>query len=105
MVAQYPYVLQVLSISGARQDADGNFIPQQKNWVNLCRCRDEAGSGKTVTMTSGEAYPYSFLIQMPKGVAAIAAGTQVRVMDGVAVRAAGKVIYSRKDQLHSRTWV
>lgn len=104
MVQQYPYILQVLFLTGGTQDADGNYIPQTETWANLCRCRDESGNGKTVALTDGEAYPYNFLVQMPKGVEAIKAGTQIRVVDGSAIRATGKVVYSRKDQLHSRAW-
>ena len=104
MVSQYPYILQVLSITGTK-DENGNWIAGTENWINLTRCRDEAGSGKKVTGIDGSSHDYSFLIQMPQGVEAIAAGTKVRVVDGAAVRATGLVIYSRKDQFHSRVWV
>jgi hypothetical protein len=104
VASQYPYVLQVLLLTGNTQDADGNYIPQTETWTNLCRCRDESGNGKSISTVDGEIYPYSFLIQMPKGVDPLAPGTQVRVMDGSTVRATGKVVYSRKDQLHSRAW-
>jgi hypothetical protein len=88
------------------KDADGNPIPPSEDWVNLTRCRDEAGNGKAITLSDGTQQQYSYLIQMPKGVEAIAFDKKVRVLDSANnVRAEGKVIYSRKDQLHSRIWL
>lgn len=105
MVVQYPYILQVLFLTGSTQDANGNYQEQTETWANYCRCRDEAGAGKKVTTVDGNVHDYSYLIQMPRGVEAIAPGTMVQVMQGSEVRAKGKVIYSRKDQMHSRIWV
>lgn len=105
MVRQYPYVLQVLELTGGGFDSNGNPIPPSETWMNLTRCRDEAGNGKKVTLNDGNVHEYAFLIQMPKGVEAIQPGKKVRVMDGADVRARGEVVYSRRDQLHSRAWV
>lgn len=105
MVSQYPYILQVLNLLGGGYDENGNPIPPSEQWINYCRCRDEAGNGRTVTTQDGVQHQYSFLVQMPKGVDEVKAGTKVKVVDGSDVRASGEVIYSRKDQLHSRLWV
>lgn len=102
---QYPYTLQVLFQGPDTQDAAGNIVPGASNWVNLTRCRDEDGRGKKVTLNDGNVHEYSLLIQMPKGVDALKPGTLIKVLDGSNVRAEGKIIYSRKDQLHSRAWV
>jgi hypothetical protein len=105
MVSQYPYTLQVLLPGPDTQDAAGNIIPGTANWVNLTRCRDEDGRGKKVTLSDGNEHQFTFLIQMPKGVEALKAGTNVKVMEGSTVRAEGKVLYSRKGQMHTQTWV
>jgi len=105
MISQYPYILQVLFLTGGGTDENGNPISPSETWVNLTRCRDEAGNGRLITTVDGQQHQYSFLVQMPKGVEAVALGSQIRVVDGVEVRATGKVVYSRKDQMHSRLWV
>lgn len=106
MVKQYPYTLQVLYMTGGGKDSDGNIIPPSDDWVNYSRCRDEAGNGKPITLTDGTQSQYSYLIQMPKGVEALEFGKPVQVLDSEGnIRAKGKVIYSRKDQLHSRAWL
>lgn len=102
---QYPYILEVLYLSGGGQDADGNAIEPTKNWLALARCRDEAGNGKSVATQDGIVHQFSFLVQLPKGVEAFKAGTQIRVKDGAEIRCLGSVIYSRKDQFHTRLWV
>lgn len=105
MVRQYPYILQVQSGEKPVQDENGNWVGGQTTWINLCRCRDENGSGKPLKMADGTSVVYSFLIQMPNGVEALKAGTLVRVVDGSQIREQGAVLYSRKDQLHSRAWI
>lgn len=103
---QYPYVLQVLHVSDSEQDDNGNWSDGTETWVNHCRCRDEAGKGKQVADADNAVHHYSFLIQKPEGVEPIPTGTKVRVIEGGSkVRCEGTVIYSRKDEFHSRTWV
>lgn len=105
MVRQYPYTLQQQIVSGGGKDDNGNYTAPSNNWVDICYCRDEHGNGKKVTLTDGNSYEYSFLIQLPRGTEPLAPGTKVRVMDNNEVRAIGDVVHSRKDQLHSRIWV
>ncbi|MFB5946122.1 hypothetical protein [Albibacterium profundi] len=102
---QYPYILQISIINPSTKDENGNWSEETESWVNLCRCRDEAGKGKKVTDSDNTIHEYTFLIQKPEGVEPIKKGTKVRVMEGNVKRAEGTVIYSRKDKFHSRTWV
>jgi len=104
-IKQYPYQLLVLTIVENGKDEDGNNLPPTENWEFYCNCRDEAGNGKPINNVDGASVVYSFLIQMPEGVEAIPAGTKVMVTDGLPVRCTGSIIYSRKDQFHSRAWV
>lgn len=105
MVRQYPYILQSLTIADGGPDQDGNYQPATETWSDVCICRDEAGNGKKLTLADGSVHEYSYLVQMPKGTEPIDSGTKIRVMDGGEIRATGEVLYSRKDQLHSRLWV
>lgn len=105
MVAQYPYTLEVLVLSGGGYDNAGNPIDPTESWQVVSKCRDEAGNGKKVSLTDNSVYEYAFLIQLPRGVEAVEAGTKVRVVNRTEVRCSGDVVYSRKDQLHSRIWV
>jgi len=105
MVVQYPYTLEVLKHIGGTYDPAGNPIPSQEVWQQLAKCRDEAGNGKKVSLSDNTVNEYAFLVQLPKGTEAVPVDTIIRVMDGQTVRCTGKVIYSRKDQLHSRLWV
>ena len=105
MISQYPYTLQVLSITGETQDGDGNWIPGTPSWAFLSYCRDEAGSGKEVVGEDGNSHVSTAIIFLPKGTPAVAAGTRVRVLNGDIVRLEDEVVYSRQDQLHSRIWV
>lgn len=102
---QYPYILQICVISPSIQDENGNYTGGAEAWVNLCRCRDEAGKGKAVTDSDNVKHEYTLLIQKPVNVEPISNGTKVRVVDGSTTRAEGSVIYSRKDKFHSRTWI
>lgn len=107
MSMQYPYRLEKFIVNESWQDENGDFIPEQSKWEFVCKCRDEAGNGKQIQGTDGTIYTYSSLIQCPKGVGLIDTGTKVRVkdiMNNVRVLEA-PVIYSRKDQLHTRIWV
>ena len=105
MVKQYPYQLEVLSIPETVFDEKGNIIPAVETWNSIANCRDESGHGKKVTMADGLSYDYSFLVQLPKGVEAVEVGKTVRVLSDGETRCQGVVIYSRKDQLHTRLWV
>ena len=105
MVKQYAYQLEVLSIPDTVFDEKGNIIPPVETWNLVANCRDESGHGKKVTMADGLSYDYSFLVQLPKGVEAVEVGKRVRVLSVDHVRCEGVVIYSRKDQLHTRLWV
>ncbi len=105
MVVQYPYTLEVLNLIDGGQDAEGNILKPTEEWVKVCNCRDEAGNGKKITLTDNSIHEFAFLVQMPKGTTAIEPGRTIRVLDGLNVRCTGKVVYSRKDQLHSRLWV
>lgn len=106
MVIQYPYTLEKKVLQEAIQETNGNWQEQVETWVKVCNCRDEAGNGKTVQTADGTAYHYTALIQCPKGVEAIKVNTSIRVVDQDGnIRISGKVIFSRKDQLHSRQWL
>lgn len=105
MVVQYPYILEMLVRSGGGYDNAGNPIPSFEDWVSVGKCRDEAGNGKKVTLSDNTVHEYSFLVQCPKGTPAIEKGTTIRIMEGNIIRCQGEVIYSRKDQLHTRLWV
>lgn len=105
MITQYPYQLQVLTQGESVQDANGDWVTPATVWIDYCKCRDEAGNGKYVKGVDGNDYLFSFLIQMPKGIEPISSGTQIRIMNGSDVRQSGKVLFSRKDQLHTRSWI
>lgn len=105
MVKQYPYQLETREEGIQQYDDNGNPLPPTPTWTGYSVCRDEDGNGEPVTTEDGKQYHYSFLVQMPKGIAALKAGTRVRVLDGTDVRATGVVVYSRKDQLHTRAWL
>lgn len=105
-VKQYPYTLQVLVQTPAYQDENGNWIPGTEQWVEHSKCRDEAGKGNKIIGEDGNEYDYSFLVQMPKGTAKLNSGNQIKVLTkNLVQRATGTIIYSRKDQLHTRAWV
>lgn len=98
-------MLQVRSL-GPEKDADGNYIEPTENWADYCLCRDEANNGKEVKGVDGNSFTYSALIQMPKGITALVPGTMIQVLDkDNNVRVKAQVIYSRKDQFHTRAWV
>lgn len=105
VVKQYPYTLEMLVQTGGGYDEAGNPIPSSEGWETVCNCRDEAGNGKKVTLSDNLVHEYSFLVQCPKGTPSIQKGTTIRVKEGDEVRCQGEVIYSRKDQLHTRLWV
>lgn len=106
MVKQYPYQLQALSVIDNGQDENGNSLPPSESWVDVCSCRDEANTGgRQVSAADGTLFTFSALIQLPKGTEALSAGSHIRVLDGTGIRLSGKVLYSRKDQMHSRAWV
>lgn len=104
-MTQYPYTLEVLYLTGGGKDVNGNPIPPIENWVALTRCRDEDGKSKVITTPDGVQHQFAFLVQMPQGVEPLKSGAKVRVKEGNEIRAIGDVIYSRKDQFHSRLWV
>jgi hypothetical protein len=104
MVKQYPYLLQVFVQADATMDNNGNWIPGTQSWVDVCECRDESGSGKRITLTDGSVYEYNALIQCPV-IDQIKPGTMIRVIDGNVIRVEKAVVYSRKDQMHTRIWV
>lgn len=105
MVKQYPYKLQVLELIGGGQNEDGDYAPATQEWVNISKCRDESGQGKTVTLSDVTIATYSFLIQCPKGLPALVTGKDIQVIEEGRVRAFGKVLYSRKGQLHTQIWL
>ncbi|MCF2498398.1 hypothetical protein [Dyadobacter chenhuakuii] len=106
MVKQYPYILQVLQLTGGGFDGDGNPIPSTEEFVDHAKCRDEANSaGKQINLVDGSALVFDSLIQLPKGPALIEVGSMVRVMEENVVRVKGTVKRFQKDQLHSRLWV
>lgn len=107
MIRQYPYTLQVIIQVPDTQDPNtGSIIPGSSSWIDVCKCRDEAGSGKRVTLSDGNVYEYQFLVQCPRGIEALIPGSKIRIIDSAEnVRCQGSVSYSRKDQLHTRIWV
>lgn len=106
MVRQYPYTLQVLTLSGGGFDGDGNPIPSVEEYVDYAMCRDEANAGgRQINLVDGGAHVFDSLVQLPKGTVPVAVGTSVRVMDGASIRIKGSVKRSQKDQLHTRIWV
>lgn len=105
-MVQYPYILQTLQQTDAVQDENGNWTPGGEEWVTHSKCRDESGSGRQVRGEDGSAIVVNFLVQCPLGTPAVPANTSIRVVDeSENVRATGKVLYSRKDRLHTRIWV
>ena len=106
MVRQYPYTLQTQTSTAPTRNSDGDWVGGGVDWVDYSKCRDEDGTGRLITMPDGQTASYSFLIQLPRGTAALEAGRAIRVVEpnGV-IRAEGVIKYSRKDQLHTRAWV
>lgn len=108
MIVQYPYTLQLWQAADSVQDENGNWVPGEAAWVDYCKCRDEAVSnGQQVATTDGVMHPVSLLIQMPKGTQPLTAGDKIQVIDADgSVRVwESKILYSRKDQLHTRAWI
>lgn len=106
MVRQYPYILQVLQLTGGGLDGDGNPIPSVEAYVDHAKCRDEANAGgRQINLVDGSAHVFESLVQLPKGTLPVEVGTSIRVMEGNVVRVKGTVKRFQKDQLHSRLWV
>lgn len=106
MVKQYPYILEVLTMTGGGYDDDGAPIPATSEYVAIGKCRDEANvGGKAITINDGEHYVFNVLIQMPKNIPALTLKDKVRVMEGNMVRASGTVKGFRRDQMHARAWL
>ncbi|MET7253575.1 hypothetical protein [Dyadobacter fermentans] len=106
MVRQYPYILQVLTLTGGGFDDEGNPIPSVELYTDYAKCRDEANlGGNQINLTDGTAHVYESLIQLPKGTLPVETGRSIRVMDGNIVRVKSTVKRFQKDQLHSRLWV
>ena len=106
MVVQYPYILEVKTVTGGSFNADGDPIPGTPTFVPAGQCRDEANTGgKFVTLASGQAHVYEALIQLPRTAPDVAIGAEVRVMQGLNVRVSGTAKGFRRDQMHCRLWV
>lgn len=107
MVAQYPYYLFVMTVSGPSFDPNGNAVKPTTSWVEWGKCRDEANSkGQSINLVDGKAFVFDSLIQAPKNISGLAPDTkiQVRDKDGF-VRISNTVKRFQKDQMHCRIWV
>lgn len=109
MVVQYPYILQILNTTESIQDEDGNWIEGNQAWINYSKCRDEDGNGKTVNGADGSQHVFSLLVQMPLGTTPLAPGDRIRIVNADTLQSERvpecEVIFSRKDQKHTRLWV
>lgn len=106
MVKQYPYTLQKLQTTPSHQDDDGNFVAESTLWVDLCKCRNEDGKQRKITVADDTFSVANHMIQCPKGVEALNFNDQIKVIgENSEVRVQGSVLYSSKDQLHTRIWV
>lgn len=106
MVRQYPYTLQVLQTIEAHQNGSGDFVAESTSWVDVCKCRNEDGKQRKISVSDGTFSVANHLIQCPKGVEAMNFGDKVKVIgENSEVRVEGSVIYSSKEQLHTRIWV
>lgn len=105
-MTQYPYNLQKLQIVESHQDGDGDFVAESSSWVDVCKCRNEDGKQRKITIADDTFSEANHLIQCPKGVSALKFGDKVKVI-GLSneVRLEGSVLYSTKDLLHTRIWL
>lgn len=78
---QYPQYLYALQHVGESvQLPNGSWDEPAAAWVLKAACREETnGKGSTIQTADGKTRVFASLIQMPKGTARIAEGTQVVV--------------------------
>lgn len=106
MVKQYPYTLQKFQTTESHQDDNGNFVAESSTWIDVCKCRNEDGKQRKITISDDTFSTANHLIQCPKGIAALKFGDKVKVIgENSEVRVDGSVSYSSKDQLHTRIWL
>lgn len=78
--AQYYQYLYALVNDEAVQLPNGSWDSATGGWVLKGACREETnGKGSTIQTANGKTRVFASLIQMPKGTARIAEGTQVVV--------------------------
>lgn len=110
MITQYPHYLYTDQIPAAStQDANGNWTSQEPAAILLSRCREETEPrAREIQASDGKFYAYSSLVQLPKGTAPVAEGTEIYVKDlpeSTRERIRGKVLKFDSGQLHCRIWV
>lgn len=110
MITQYPHYLYTDQIPAAsEQDANGNWNFQTPAAVLLSRCREETEPrAREIQASDGKFYTYSSVVQLPKGTAPVAEGTEIYVKDfpdSTRKRICGKVLKFDSSQLHCRIWV
>lgn len=78
---QYPQYLYALQHSGENhQLPNGSWDDAADAWALKAACREETnGKGATIQTADGQTRVFASLIQLPKGTAKIAEGTQVIV--------------------------
>lgn len=106
-LVQYPYKLQVKTITGGGQNENGDFIPSTEKFEDLTVCRDQANiSGRQIKLADGTAIVFDTIIHAPKGTGPISEGTVIRVVENSGVvRVEGEVLRSNVGQLHTRLWL
>lgn len=87
-----PHILQIKATTPFEKDAHGHSIPGTggEKWVTLCKCRCDDNTTKEFKSENGEVYRPAFHVVCEMRVE-VKAGTEVRCLDGEAVRGEGKV--------------
>lgn len=111
MAIQYPHYLFIPSGGNTgTQDANGDWVqPSGPAMYLLGRCREEVdGKGTEIQTAGGTFYKASSLVQLPKSIAKVAAGTEVVITNdaaGLDIRAKGPVLKFKAWQFHSQLWI
>lgn len=75
-----PHVLEVFTVTGEYEDANGDFHEGTGEWVALCKCDVvPAGQANEITTPDGNAIKYSYIIYLPKKTREFVTGEKVRV--------------------------
>ncbi|WP_392436463.1 hypothetical protein ACF3N7_05365 [Cruoricaptor ignavus] len=107
VVQQYPYTLEVSEIDGENhRDENGDYTEGIEAFLEIGKCRDEAGSPGQYTITEdGQKVSFSWIVYAPLNTPEIEGGRIVRVVSAGKVRAMGVVKRFYRGQLNCRIWL
>lgn len=103
---QYPHILSVKIVTGASQDADGNWIPGETVMrTQSCRAEPNQRQSYQITGVDGNKIQFDWTVYMPVRVMSMPVGSEVTITWNSEIVAMGRILRFSNGQLNTRLWL